>query len=40
MKRMRDAFFCTDDKHLDDLMAEGSIDEQVRMSIKEGLDPF
>ncbi|APJ10715.1 adenine deaminase [Bacillus safensis] len=39
-KNARRFFFCTDDKHLDDLMAEGSIDEQVRMSIKEGLDPF
>ncbi|MEC1413067.1 MULTISPECIES: adenine deaminase [Bacillus] len=39
-KNARRFFFCTDDKHLDDLMAEGSIDEQVRMTIKEGLDPF
>lgn len=39
-KNARRFFFCTDDKHLDDLMAQGSIDEQVRMSIKEGLDPF
>ncbi|EKF36236.1 adenine deaminase [Bacillus xiamenensis] len=39
-KNARRFFFCTDDKHLDDLLAQGSIDEQVRMSIKEGLDPF
>lgn len=39
-KNSRRFFFCTDDKHLDDLMAQGSIDEQVRMSIQEGLDPF
>lgn len=39
-KNARRFFFCTDDKHLDDLMAQGSIDEQVRMSIQEGLDPF
>lgn len=39
-KNARRFFFCTDDKHLDDLMAQGSIDEQVRMSIKAGLDPF
>jgi adenine deaminase len=39
-KNARRFFFCTDDKHLDDLMAQGSIDEQVRMTIKEGLDPF
>ncbi|EIL84946.1 adenine deaminase [Bacillus altitudinis] len=39
-KNARRFFFCTDDKHLDDLMAQGSIDEQVRMSIQAGLDPF
>ncbi|WP_353855917.1 adenine deaminase [Bacillus sp. Bos-x628] len=39
-KNARRFFFCTDDKHLDDLIAQGSIDEQVRMSIQEGLDPF
>ncbi|MEI4789925.1 adenine deaminase [Bacillus sp. FJAT-53060] len=39
-KNARRFFFCTDDKHLDELMAQGSIDEQVRMSIKEGLNPF
>lgn len=39
-KNARRFFFCTDDKHLDDLMAQGSIDKQVRMSIQAGLDPF
>ncbi|PTX64678.1 adenine deaminase [Melghirimyces profundicolus] len=32
--------FCTDDKHLDDLIAEGSIDHNVRLAIQEGLDPL
>lgn len=31
--------FCTDDKHLDELMAEGSIDANVRMAVEQGLDP-
>ncbi|MGE6631228.1 adenine deaminase [Bacillus sp. NPDC077027] len=39
-KNARRFFFCTDDKHLDDLISQGSIDEQIRMSIAEGLDPF
>ncbi|MFG6497093.1 adenine deaminase [Fictibacillus sp. UD] len=32
--------FCTDDKHLDDLVDEGSVDHNVRLAIKEGLSPF
>jgi adenine deaminase len=32
--------FCTDDKHLDDLMLEGSVDHNVRLAIQEGLDPL
>ncbi len=32
--------FCTDDKGLDELMEEGSIDDNVRLSIKHGIDPI
>ncbi|HSI68007.1 MAG TPA: adenine deaminase [Planococcus sp. (in: firmicutes)] len=32
--------FCTDDKHLDDLIEEGSIDYNIRVAIKYGLDPI
>lgn len=32
--------FCTDDKHLDELIREGSIDHSVRLAIRAGLDPF
>ena len=31
--------FCTDDKHLDELMAEGGLDAVVRLAISEGMDP-
>lgn len=32
--------FCTDDKHLDDLIEEGSIDFNVRTAIKQGISPI
>lgn len=32
--------FCTDDKHIDDLLEEGSIDFHVRECLKAGLDIF
>lgn len=32
--------FCTDDKHLDDLIEEGSIDFNIRLAMEEGLDPL
>lgn len=32
--------FCTDDKHLDDLWFEGSVDHNVRLAIRAGLDPL
>jgi adenine deaminase len=32
--------FCTDDKDVDDLLAEGSIDHMVRRAIRSGLDPL
>jgi adenine deaminase len=31
--------FCTDDKYCDDLIAEGSVDHNIRMAIRSGLDP-
>ncbi|MFB4164986.1 adenine deaminase [Alteribacillus sp. JSM 102045] len=39
-KNARRFLFCTDDKHLDDLVEKGSIDHNVRLAIKEGLDPL
>ncbi|PFA63264.1 adenine deaminase [Bacillus sp. AFS015802] len=39
-RNARRCLFCTDDKHLDDLIEEGSIDHNVRLAIKEGLDPL
>ncbi|MGD6958840.1 adenine deaminase [Rossellomorea aquimaris] len=39
-RNARRCLFCTDDKHLDDLMEEGSIDHNIRLAIKEGLDPL
>lgn len=32
--------FCTDDRHIEDLMGNGSIDNSIRLAIKEGLDPI
>lgn len=32
--------FCTDDKYTDDLISEGSVDHNVRMAIRSGLDPI
>ncbi|OCS86591.1 adenine deaminase [Caryophanon tenue] len=32
--------FCTDDKHLDELMAEGSINHAVQLAIDEGMEPL
>ncbi|WAA08573.1 adenine deaminase [Fervidibacillus albus] len=39
-KNSHRCLFCTDDKHLDDLIEEGSIDHNIRLSIKHGLDPL
>ncbi|MCF6411345.1 adenine deaminase [Pseudalkalibacillus salsuginis] len=36
----RRCLFCSDDKHLDDLIQEGSIDHNVRLAIQSGLDPL
>lgn len=32
--------FCTDDRHIEDLMEDGSIDNCIRIAIREGLDPI
>lgn len=32
--------FCTDDRHILDISEEGSIDNSVRLAIKEGLEPL
>ncbi len=32
--------FCTDDKHPDDLLAEGDVDHHVREAIRLGMDPI
>ena len=36
-RNSRRCLFVTDDRHLDDLVAEGSIDHNVRISIEEGI---
>lgn len=32
--------FCTDDRHIEDLIEEGSIDNCIKIAIEEGLDPI
>ncbi|WP_419960156.1 adenine deaminase [Psychrobacillus sp. BM2] len=32
--------FCTDDKHLDELLEEGSINHAIRLAVKEGMEPL
>jgi len=32
--------FCTDDRHIDDLLESGSIDNCIRISIKQGINPI
>lgn len=39
-RNARRFLFCTDDKHLDDLVREGSIDHNIRLAIQEGMDPL
>ncbi|WP_416148853.1 adenine deaminase [Salipaludibacillus sp. HK11] len=39
-KNARRFLFCTDDKHLDELIEHGSIDENIRLAIQQGLDPI
>lgn len=37
---LRRFLFCTDDKHPEDLLRDGSIDFNIKLAIKEGLDPI
>ncbi|WP_347548266.1 adenine deaminase [Pseudalkalibacillus hwajinpoensis] len=39
-KNARRFMFCTDDKHLDDLINEGSVDHNIRLAIQQGMDPL
>jgi len=39
-KNFKRALFVTDDRHLDELKEQGSIDYAVRLSIENGLDPL
>lgn len=39
-RNARRCIFCTDDKHLDELITEGSVDHNVRLAIQAGLDPL
>ncbi|MRX53455.1 adenine deaminase [Bacillus idriensis] len=39
VRNSRRFLFCTDDKHLDDLAAEGSIDYNIRLAVQHGVDP-
>lgn len=32
--------FCTDDRHIEDITLEGSVDNCIRIAIREGLDPI
>ncbi|MED1204130.1 adenine deaminase [Heyndrickxia acidicola] len=36
----RRCLFCTDDKHLDDLIEEGSVDHHIRLAVQLGMDPL
>ncbi len=37
---MRRCLFCTDDKHPEDILTDGHIDNNVRLAIKKGIDPI
>jgi len=39
-RNSRRCLFVTDDKHLDDIIEEGSIDYNVHLAIQEGIDPI
>ncbi|KPU26747.1 adenine deaminase [Caloranaerobacter sp. TR13] len=39
-ENLRRCLFCTDDKHPEDILTLGHIDNNVRLSIKMGLDPI
>jgi adenine deaminase len=37
---IRRCLFCTDDKHPDDILQNGHIDNNIRLAIKNGIDPI
>lgn len=37
---IRRCLFCTDDKHPEDILKDGHIDHNIRLAIKEGIDPI
>lgn len=37
---IRRCLFCTDDKHPEDILKDGHIDYNIRLAIKEGIDPI
>ncbi|WP_346939355.1 adenine deaminase [uncultured Clostridium sp.] len=39
-KNFRRFLFCTDDRHLEDLVEEGSINNAIMLSIQNGIDPI
>jgi adenine deaminase len=39
-ENMRRCLFCTDDKHPDDILQNGHIDNSIRIAIKDGIDPI
>ncbi len=39
-ENMRRCLFCTDDKHPEDLLRRGHINNNLRMAVKEGIDPI
>lgn len=39
-ENVRRCLFCTDDKHPEDILKDGHIDYNIRLAIKEGMDPI
>src|SRR5699024_5328861 len=39
-ENIRRCLFCTDDKHPEDVLKDGHIDHNMRLAIKEGIDPI
>ncbi|HLR34333.1 MAG TPA: adenine deaminase [Tissierellales bacterium] len=39
-ENIRRCLFCTDDKHPEDILKDGHIDHNMRLAIKEGIDPI
>lgn len=39
-ENIRRCLFCTDDRHPEDILKDGHIDNNIRLAIKEGMDPI